>query len=313
MSDDIQTEWINACIINNDFKKYSKLFHALSVDKQLAFIIHDRYQSLHLAMANGHLDIFNEMVSFIFTHFDEDRVVSAFEARNGEGFKIALDKHHWALIEDLMNDEYLQYHCFKIILESEQYIALILSQPSLKQFIPDLFNLACRQNVLSVQRVLNVVPFENLANLFKFHERDFSNPSIQWGPFENAADANETAVIEYIWNLIPDEFKMNVVQYYFPECLMIAAKKGYTAVIETIFKFLSQEQQRQLLKFQDYNVFVYAADRGHIEIIKLIWETLLKDEKKAALAASNFAAHRLALQNNHQEILDFFDSVTPLE
>ncbi len=314
MNDYIQTQ-LMITIEKGELKEYRKLFQTLNMEKQREFVKYNSYQYLHLAMAQGQLDIFNEMASFIFANIDNDMeaLVPAFVARNGEGFRQALDSHQWPLIEELMNDEFLQYYCFNVIVENENYIASILNQPSLKHFVPDLFNLSCKQSVLSVQRVLNIVPFENLEHLFKIQQRDLSNLSSQWGPFENAAYVNQIDVIEFLWNFIPDSLKMNVVKFYFPECMLIATKNGYVGVIDTILSFLTQKQQWQVLKFQDYNVFVYAADRGDVEIMKLVWETLPNDQRLEALTASNFAAYRLAYQNTHIAVLNFLESVASNE
>ncbi|MBI2790630.1 MAG: hypothetical protein HYX61_01615 [Gammaproteobacteria bacterium] len=292
------------------FNEFNSVFASLEMKQKMDFIQADNFYCFHFFASKGYTNILEEMVKCIFKNanaeeWDEDEaLIFPFEARQGEGFKKALENHHIETVKFFLDEDFTHLHnkCVEIIIENTQYISLVYQQPTLKCLIPEMINFACYCDLETLKRVLSVLPIEVLMEVVA---------DSAWGPFEIASYNNAPDIISYLWSQCSERIQRIIIRVHFPQSLIVAAKNANTEAIQAILALLGEKQKIEVLSFEDYNTFVYAADRGALAIVKLIWEALPQAQRIEALNASNFAAYRLATQNRQAQVVSFLESITP--
>jgi hypothetical protein len=305
-----QKAYLTALCEQGRFSEFNSSFASLEMNQKMDFIQADNFYNFHFFASKGYTDILNKMVECIFKNanaqeWDEDEaLIFPFEARQGEGFKKALENHHFETVKFFLDEDFTQIHnkCVAIIIESTHYISLVWQQPTLKYLIPEMINYACSLDLEAIKRILSILPNAVLLDVV-------AKPA--WGPFEAASYNNVPDTICYLWSQCSERIQNIIVKVHLPQSLIIAAKNVNAEAIQAILSLLDETQKVELLSFEDYNAFVYAADRGALAIVKLIWEALPQTQRIKALQASNFAAYRLATQNRQAQVVAFLESITP--
>ncbi|MBN9289405.1 MAG: hypothetical protein BGO43_03800 [Gammaproteobacteria bacterium 39-13] len=298
---------------NGEADKFQQLFSSLSAEQKIEFLSYNDYEAYHQAMASGNLTLFEGITAAIIKSFatdmmdEEEVLIPAFEARQGEGFIQALERQHLAIVESMLFVLFLDYYCNEIINTKSKYIQFVLQHSNLKPAIPDLFKQACATDLDTVKRWVDILPNETLIEICnpKFSEL---NQEASRSCFYYVASPE---ILDFLWNNLSPVIQATIANNVFPGCLVYQVKKEEVAIIEKILSLLDEKQQSHCFKFEDYNCFVYAADRGSLDIIKLLWKTFSSEDKINALKASNYAAYRLASKANHIQIISFLESVAP--
>lgn len=308
MNEDEKEHLIASCE-QGRFNEFNSAFASLEMKQKMDFIQRDNFYYFHFAASKGYTDILDKMVECIFKNanakeWDEDEpLILPFDARQGEGFKKALENNYTATVQYFLDEEFTNLHnkCVEIIIENTQYISLVWQQPALKYLIPEMINFASC-NLQTLKGVLSVLPNEVLMEVVT---------DSTWGPFEVASYNNAPDIITYLWDQCTERMQKTMIKLHFPQSLIIAAKNANLEAIQAILALLDEKQKIDVLSFEEYNAFVYAADRGALAIVKLIWEVLSSAQRIEALQSSNFAAYRLATQNRQAQVVAFLESITP--
>ena len=314
MYNSLHTQFIQACCIGNT-KEFNDLFSSLSIEQKNNFIAFDHFAGFHHAAANGHFEIVKAILNHVklVTDLipDDEAVISIFFARNGEGFKAALENQHIKTIEIILSEDYLYYDCLKIIAENPEFIRTIWDSP-LRGCILFLFSQYCEEDISLVQHLLETISKESQHLLLEYPSNKYTitnNFTIHFtSPFETACYYNKLDILQFLWNSFRLSYREKVIEEQFSSCCVTAAKQGHLDIIKQLSSWLNTEQKTSFLTSIDFSAFIYAADKGYVEIVQFIWEALPILLQPAALSASNYAAYRLATKMQHPHVIAFLEA-----
>lgn len=296
---------------NGDLQSFKSGYTSLTTQQKKEFVTHNEYAAYHLAMASGNLPTLEEVTTAILQNFatdpmeEETILVTAFKARHGEGFITALEKHEADIIDFMLTEEFVSDLCVEIINQKIEHIQFIIQHPQLNRTISGLFQYACATDINTVKAWLNSLPKDNVFEMLIF-DYDYGRPQeTAWTCFHIIKDP---AIIDLIWNSLPNAMRDAIAEKMFPRALIQAIKENRTQVVQKMLSLLKPEQRMLCFQFEDYNGFVYAADRGNYTIVKMLWDMFTEDTRIEALKASNYAAYRLAYKAGHQDITSFLET-----
>lgn len=302
-------------IDEGNIETFNHIWVSLSHENKEKFITIDNYINFHTAAENGRIDIINCYLTHITETSEKlaakEAMLCAFNAREAEGFKKALQNQHWDIVERFLTEEYLHSVCLDIIQASDEFLELIWNSRLQKAMIL-IFNNACHQNTNEVKRVLRAVPESDYHLLLMTEIVEFPNFQLKIiSPFQAACRQGNINLIKFVWSLYDNRVKKGLMNSLFPLCLIEAAKHGHANVIKKLLEWLSPEQQTQLLGYEDFTSLVHAADKGFDHIIELIWGYIPTNARITAISANNYAAYRLAKRNNHVNTVELLETIVP--
>ncbi|MCS5711882.1 ankyrin repeat domain-containing protein [Candidatus Berkiella aquae] len=287
--------------------QFSQMWASLSEQDKEKFITTDHYLYLHMAAEYGRLDMIDDFLN----HLNQN-ALSAFQAREFEGFKIALQNQHWDVVERILSEEQLHKDCLQIIQTSDEFLELVWHS-KLQNVITLIFNQACYQNTTELKRILKIVPKTHQHLLLMTEKVELTNDfQINLlSPLQASCQYGNLNILKFIWGLYDTRVQKGLMNSHFPQCMLEAIEYGHANIVKRLLEWLTPEQQIKILSHEDFNLLTYAADRGFEHVVELIWSYIPASERITAISANNYAAYRMAKHHNHTQTINLLEVIVP--